>query len=130
MTIEPSLEVGLNAYAEGDYATALEHFTVLAEKGKSQRGKVNAKFFVEGNVDAKFYLVEMYANGDGVPQDYRTAWGWAVEYAYKTGDKMPYTSASPSDPWYYSVIVGAFIDKTRKSRILQGKVNLERNSPN
>ncbi len=49
---------GLNAYAKGDYKTALLEFLPPAEKGSSS---------------AQFYLGLMYENGYGVLQDYKEA---------------------------------------------------------
>lgn len=54
-------EDGWAAYQRGDYATALRFFRPLAEKG---------------NADAQFNLGYMYANGQGVPQDYVQAHMW------------------------------------------------------
>jgi TPR repeat protein len=53
-------EDGVNALERGDYATAMGHLRPLAEKGEA---------------NAQYSLGIMYANGDGVPQDYRTAGG-------------------------------------------------------
>ncbi len=49
-------EDGVAAYKRGDYATALRLWRPLAE---------------QGDADAQFNLGLMYANGEGVPQDYR-----------------------------------------------------------
>ena len=52
---------GLRAAQSGDFATALKEWTVLAE---------------QGNADAQFNLGVMYANGNGVVQDYKEAVKW------------------------------------------------------
>jgi len=54
-------EEGLDAYNEGDYATALKEFLPLAE---------------QGNTDAQVKLGYMYELGRGVPQDYNEAVKW------------------------------------------------------
>ena len=52
---------GLAAAQAGDFATALQEFTPLAE---------------QGNADAQYNLGLMYKNGHGVPQDYAEAVKW------------------------------------------------------
>ncbi len=52
------LQKGGDAYNAGDYATALQEWTPLAEAG---------------NVSAQYNLGVMYKNGQGVPQDYAEA---------------------------------------------------------
>ena len=52
---------GLAAYIAGDYATALQEWTPLAEAG---------------DVSAQYNLGIMYDNGQGVPQDYAEAVRW------------------------------------------------------
>ena len=52
---------GLLAYNNGDYATAFEEWTPLAE---------------QGDADAQYNLAIMYDNGQGVLQDYQTAVKW------------------------------------------------------
>ena len=52
---------GLRAAQSGDFATALKEWTVLAE---------------QGDADAQFNLGVMYANGNGVVQDYKEAVKW------------------------------------------------------
>jgi TPR repeat protein len=47
---------GWDALQSGDYATTLREWTPLAERG---------------NVDAQYNLGVMYANGEGVPPDYK-----------------------------------------------------------
>jgi TPR repeat protein len=55
------LQKGLEAHSKGDYATVLREWTPLAK---------------QGNVRAQFNLGVMYAKGDGVPQDDKTAVKW------------------------------------------------------
>ena len=53
-----NFQKGLSAYNSGDYATALREWIPLA---------------IQGNAFAQNNLGVMYANGEGVPQDYKTA---------------------------------------------------------
>ena len=50
-----------DAYAKGDYATALHAWQPLAEQGDAR---------------AQYNLGVMYAEGEGVPQDYKAAVQW------------------------------------------------------
>ena len=52
---------GLTAYSAGDYATAIQEWTPLAEAG---------------DVPVQYNLGVMYDNGQGVPQDYAEAVKW------------------------------------------------------
>ena len=52
---------GSAAYQSGDYATALREWTPLAK---------------QGNASAQFLIGTMYSEGQGVPQDYKTAVKW------------------------------------------------------
>ena len=52
------------AYSQGDYAKAIELWRFLA---------------TGGNADAQRILGSMYANGNGVRQDYIEAVGWFIE---------------------------------------------------
>ena len=63
-------EAGADAYHRGDYATALHEWQPLAELG---------------NAAAQYNLGLLYANGQGVPQDYIHAWQW-YEQAAAQGD--------------------------------------------
>ena len=54
-------EKGFAAAKRGDFATALREFKPLAE---------------QGHADALWFLGIMYRNGQGVPQDYKTAVKW------------------------------------------------------
>jgi glycine/D-amino acid oxidase-like deaminating enzyme len=49
---------GVQAYENGDYATALTEWAPLAE---------------QGNANAQFNLAQMYRRGEGVPQNYKMA---------------------------------------------------------
>ncbi len=55
------LERGIDAYQNGDYATALTEFRLLAE---------------QGDANAQNNLGAMYERGDGVPQDYKESVKW------------------------------------------------------
>jgi len=50
------VQAGLDAYVRGDYETVLKEWRPLAE---------------QGDTGAQFNLALLYANGQGVPQDYR-----------------------------------------------------------
>jgi uncharacterized protein len=52
---------GLAAAKSGDFATALQEWTPLAEQGDAR---------------AQYNLGVMYRDGEGVPQDYKTAMKW------------------------------------------------------
>ena len=60
-TFSADLQKGEDAYDKGDYETALREWTPLAEKG---------------NATAQSSLAVIYAKGQGVPQDYKTAFKW------------------------------------------------------
>jgi hypothetical protein len=55
------LQAGFDAYARGDYKTALKEWRLLAE---------------QGDPDAQYYLGRMYDRRIGVPQDYAEAIKW------------------------------------------------------
>jgi TPR repeat protein len=57
---------GLKAYNEGGYATALRIFRPLADRGQ---------------ILAEYLIGLMYANGQGVPQDYAEAMTWHLKAA-------------------------------------------------
>ena len=61
---------GLDAYDNGNFATALREWRPLAEQGIA---------------DAQFYLGQMYLKGEGVPQNDKTAIKWYT-LAAKQGD--------------------------------------------
>ena len=61
LSLAQDFDVGLAAAEAGDFATALREWTPLAE---------------QGNAAAQTNLGIMYANGDGVAQDYVTAHMW------------------------------------------------------
>ena len=63
-------EAGMDAYNRGDYATALREWRPLAEQGQAE---------------AQHNLGELYAEGQGVPQDYGKARQW-VEKAAAQGN--------------------------------------------
>ena len=58
---EDSVQKGRVAYEKGDYGTALQIFTPLAEKG---------------DLLAQLNLAKMYREGKGVSKDYKAALKW------------------------------------------------------
>ena len=76
---------GYAAYKSGDYATALREWTPLAKQG-------NAKS--QGNLGL------MYYNGDGVPQDDRTAEKWWRLAAEQGGAVAQYNLENLLKPWW------------------------------
>ena len=64
---------GLAAARAGDYATALQEWTPLAE---------------QGDVSAQYNLGTLYDSGKGAPQDYKEAVKW-----YRLAAKQGYASA-------------------------------------
>lgn len=56
-----SYQEGIDAYAKGNFAIALEKLKPLAE---------------HGNAQAQFHLGMMYRQGNGLPQDNKEAGGW------------------------------------------------------
>ena len=68
--VAQDFQKGFAAYKAGDYATALQEWTPLAEAGDEV---------------AQYNLGIMYENGEGVPQDYKEAVKWyrlAAEQGY------------------------------------------------
>ena len=63
-------QAGKDAYARGDYETAIKEFGLLAERGYAV---------------AQYNLGVMYDNGLGVPQDYREAAKW-YRFAAEQGE--------------------------------------------
>jgi len=59
---QADLQAGVDAYDQGDYATALKEWRPLAD---------------QGDADAQFNLGVMYQEGRGVLQDYVQAHMWA-----------------------------------------------------
>ena len=95
---------GFAAYSTGDYATALQEWTPLAEAGDAiaqgnlgvmyERGqgvpqdyKEAMKWFRlaadQGNTDAQTHLASSYRKGEGVPQDIKEAIKWYRLAAYE-----------------------------------------------
>jgi hypothetical protein len=91
------LQKGLDAYNRGDYATALQEFTPLAEQGDNaaqnnlgvmydhgrgvpQNYQTAVKWYTlaaeQGRASAQNNLGLMYYNGEGVPQNHKTAFKW------------------------------------------------------
>jgi len=72
--VQADFQAGVDAYNQGDYATALKEWRPLAE---------------QGDVDAQFNLGVMYDMGHGVPpQDYGEAVRW-----YRLAAEQGYASA-------------------------------------
>ena len=69
------LQRATTAYKEGDYDTALQIFTSLAEKG---------------DIVAQFNLAKMYRKGTGVPKDYKAAVKWFTLSAEQGNAKTQY----------------------------------------
>jgi TPR repeat protein len=61
LPVEADINAGIEAYKQGDYATALREFSIPAN---------------EGFPEAQFNLGLLYEKGHGVPQDYATAALW------------------------------------------------------
>ena len=95
--VAQDFQKGYAAYNAGDYATALQEWTPLAEAGDElaqfnlgvmyrnglgapQDYKEAVKWYrlaaEQGNDSAQFNLGTMYRKGDGVPQDYAEAVKW------------------------------------------------------
>ena len=96
---------GSNAYKKGDFVTALQHWTIAAQKGDVRaqfnvatmhfkgRGtpkndRIAVKWYTlaakQGCANAQFSLGLMYDNGNGVPTDADSAIKWHT-LAAKTG---------------------------------------------
>ena len=61
MSVSQDFMKGFDAWDRGDFAIALREWTPLAE---------------QGDAVAQYNLGQMYHNGDGVPQDYKTTVKW------------------------------------------------------
>ena len=77
LSANADLEKGLAAYESGDYVTALREWKLLAE---------------QGDADAQLNLGVMYEDGEGVPQNDKTAVQW---YKRAAEQGMP----RPSSIW-------------------------------
>jgi TPR repeat protein len=75
MSWSADLQKGFTAAQSGDYATALREWTPLAE---------------QRDASAQYNLGVMYENGQGVPQDYKTAVKW-YRLAAEQGMPLPST---------------------------------------
>jgi len=92
-----NINVGANAYNDGDYATAIENWRPLADQGDAlaqtylgemyKDGEGVEKDYNEaaslfrqaanqGNARAQNFLGVLYYRGDGVPKDYAKAFHW------------------------------------------------------
>ena len=72
---------GMSAYSKGDYATALQVWKPIAERGHTH---------------ASMGLGRMYRDGKGVPQDYKTA----IKY-YNTAVRNGSAEAMVNIGWFY-----------------------------
>ena len=86
MSWSTGIQKGLTAYKSGDYATALREWTPLAKYG---------------NAAVQYNLGTMYQNGQGVPQDYKTAVKW-FKLAAEQGNA--YAQAVPEIPKKHSEV--------------------------
>ena len=66
---------GMRAYTSGDYTSAFEEFSSLAEQGDAK---------------AQSNLGYMYDNGQGVPQDYKQAVKWYTKAAEQGNERAQY----------------------------------------
>ena len=119
---------GSDAYSAGDYATALQEWTPLAEAGNvvaqynlgimytngqgvPQDHKEAVKWFrlaaEQGDVDAQYNLAIKYDNGDGVPQDYKEAMKW-----YRLAADQGYAQAQSNLGTMYEYGDGVLQDNT------------------
>ena len=83
---------GVAAYNAGDYATALQEWTPLAEQGYDS---------------AQYNLGFMYRNGKGVPQDYAEAVKW-----YRLAAEQAHTNAQGNLGLMYEYGEGVLQDNT------------------
>src|SRR6266702_4268030 len=120
------IQEGVSAYRRGDYATALQEWSPLAQQGNTaaqynlgllyeygygvlQDYQQAAQWFrraaEQGNARAQAALGWLYEYGDGVPQDYQQAvqwYRWAVEQGnpwaqYNLGSMYEYGKGVPKD---------------------------------
>ena len=63
---EPDLQTGIVSFEQAEYGAALDHFEPLAR---------------DGMAEAQYYLGTMFANGDGIAQDYSSAEDWLTRAA-------------------------------------------------
>ncbi len=108
---ETALQAGLDAYQQGDYATALKQLIPLANKGDAnaqlhlglinelgqgvQKNSARAVMRYrqaanQGNAEAQFHLGEKYELGQGVPQSKPIAMEW---YNKSANQKYPSAQA-------------------------------------
>jgi TPR repeat protein len=85
---------GLDATQKEDFVTAMKEWKPLAEQG--------------GDAAAQYTLGVMYANGQGVIQDYKTAVQW-----YRLAAEQGYASAQSNLGWMYGNGHGVIQDYTR-----------------
>ena len=71
VSVSDGFDKGERAYKNGDYATAMREFKLIAEE--------------EGGAGAQYLVGMMYAMGKGVPKDYKAAFKW-FKLAAEGGD--------------------------------------------
>jgi hypothetical protein len=104
--IADDFDKGVTAYSNGDYISAIQFWTPLAERGNNlaqynlgvvyehgegvpKDAKIAVKWYTlaaeQGDATAQFSLGLIYRNGKGIPQNYETAVKWytfAAEQGY------------------------------------------------
>ncbi len=89
-TASADVKSGVKAFQRGDYATAMRELKPLAE---------------QDNVDAQYYLGEMYLHGHGVGRNFVTAAGW-----YTKAAEAGHARAQASLGGLYAVGLGVYQD--------------------
>lgn len=80
--LEAALKGAEKAYYKGDFDSAARLFQALAERG---------------NVQAEFFLGDLYLNGSGVPKDYAQALKWSREAADHGNTSAQFTLGKMSE---------------------------------
>ena len=102
---------GSNAYKKGDFVTALQHWTIAAQKGEvvaqfnvatmhfkgrgtPKNDRIAVKWYTlaakQGYANAQFSLGLMYYNGNGVPTDADSAIKWYTLAAKQGNASVPH----------------------------------------
>lgn len=97
---QAGLQEGINAYEKGNYPVALKKLKPLAAKG---------------NAVAQNALGFMYANGQGVPQDYKKAMEW-----YRKAAEQGFASAQSNLGVMYAEGRGVGQDDRERILVQQG----------
>ena len=122
--VAQDFQKGLAAYNAGDYATALQEWTPLAEAGDAfaeynvgimyYHGQGVSQDYAEaikwyrlaaeqGKGNAQYNLGLMYNNGDGVPQDFKEAVKW-YRLAAEQGDADAQSNLGAMYEYGYGVL--------------------------